>query len=192
MSSIVKHRQEVRVTIKFRGVQEVADELGVDVQTVRRWIHAGKLRAFKPGKEYRVRETDLEEFLRAREVVPKATHRSPYEPTLYNALADEERREPTPEELNAIRVVEDDCNKLEELLDRVDLTAEHNEPLVRLLDNHVKVVAATTLPLIKQEALRPLLLPGAARLVELAGRIRMAEDTRNIINEVEQAAHNAS
>lgn len=43
----------------------------MDVQTVRRWIQAGSLRAFKPGKEYRVRESDLEEFLAAREVRPK-------------------------------------------------------------------------------------------------------------------------
>jgi excisionase family DNA binding protein len=79
------------LTIKFRGVQEVADELGVDVQTVRRWIHAGNLRAFKPGKEYRIRESDLEEFLRAREVHPKAARRSPFEPT-FNDVIEEERR----------------------------------------------------------------------------------------------------
>ncbi len=56
---------------RFMALQEVAEALGVDVQTVRRWIHDGKLRAFKPGKEYRVREADLEEFLQAREVRPK-------------------------------------------------------------------------------------------------------------------------
>jgi excisionase family DNA binding protein len=58
--------------ISFRDVHGIADELGVDVQTVRRWIQSGRLRAFKPGKEYRVREGDLEEFLAAREVRPKA------------------------------------------------------------------------------------------------------------------------
>jgi excisionase family DNA binding protein len=57
--------------ISYRDVHGIADELGVDVQTVRRWIQSGKLRAFKPGKEYRVREADLEEFLAAREVRPK-------------------------------------------------------------------------------------------------------------------------
>ena len=77
--------------INYRGVHDIADELGVDVQTVRRWIHSGKLRAFKPGKEYRVREADLEEFLRAREVRPKAPRRSPLEPTLLNGLEDERR-----------------------------------------------------------------------------------------------------
>lgn len=79
------------MTIKYRGVQEVADELGVDVQTVRRWIHAGRLRAFKPGKEYRIQERDLEEFLRAREVRPKVARRSSLEPS-FNDVLDDERR----------------------------------------------------------------------------------------------------
>jgi excisionase family DNA binding protein len=57
--------------ISYRDVHGIAEELGVDVQTVRRWIQSGRLRAFKPGKEYRVREGDLEEFLAAREVRPK-------------------------------------------------------------------------------------------------------------------------
>ena len=74
-------------------LQEAADRLGVSVYTVRRWIKEGKLRAFKPGKEYRIREADLEEFLRAREVRPKAPRRSPYEPTLNDALADAERHD---------------------------------------------------------------------------------------------------
>ena len=63
----------------------------MDVQTVRRWIQSGKLRAFKPGKEYRVREADLEEFLAAREVRPKAPGRSPFEPTFNDVLEDERR-----------------------------------------------------------------------------------------------------
>jgi excisionase family DNA binding protein len=56
---------------EFMSLHEVADTLGVDVQTVRRWIKSGRLRAFKPGKDYRITERDLEEFLRAREVRPK-------------------------------------------------------------------------------------------------------------------------
>ncbi len=56
----------------FMSLQDVGEALGVDVQTVRRWIKDGRLRAFKPGKEYRIREDDLEEFLQTREVRPKA------------------------------------------------------------------------------------------------------------------------
>ncbi len=54
------------------SAEEVADRVGVSIYTVWRWIKQGKLRAFKPGREYRVREADLEEFLAAREVHPKA------------------------------------------------------------------------------------------------------------------------
>ena len=53
------------------SAEEVADRVGVSIYTVWRWIKQGKLRAFKPGREYRLREADLEEFLAAREVHPK-------------------------------------------------------------------------------------------------------------------------
>jgi len=76
--------------ISYRDVHGIADELGVDVQTVRRWIQSGKLRAFKPGKEYRVREADLEEFLAAREVRPKAQNSS-LELSQFNGADDELR-----------------------------------------------------------------------------------------------------
>jgi excisionase family DNA binding protein len=76
--------------ISYRDVHGIAEELGVDVQTVRRWIQSGKLRAFKPGKEYRIKEADLEEFLAAREVRPKAPGRSSREPS-FNDVLDERR-----------------------------------------------------------------------------------------------------
>jgi excisionase family DNA binding protein len=91
MSIIDSYSWEVTV-ISFRDVHGIADELGVDVQTVRRWIHSGKLKAFKPGKEYRIREADLEEFLAAREVRPKAPRRSPSELS-FNDVLEEERRD---------------------------------------------------------------------------------------------------
>jgi excisionase family DNA binding protein len=62
----------VRATAeKYLSLQEVADELGVSDQTVRRWVKAGELAAYKPGKEYRIKGSDLEEFLKTREVSPK-------------------------------------------------------------------------------------------------------------------------
>jgi excisionase family DNA binding protein len=77
-------------TEELLSPQEAADRLGVSVYTVRRWIKDGKLRAFKPGKEYRVREADLEEFLAAREVRPKAIAPSPQR-SLFNGLEEERR-----------------------------------------------------------------------------------------------------
>jgi excisionase family DNA binding protein len=84
-------------------VHGIADELGVDVQTVRRWIHSGKLKAFKPGKEYRVREADLEEFLAAREVRPKEV--APLsQRSLFNGL-EEERRYKLEEAKRAVQYI---------------------------------------------------------------------------------------
>ena len=51
---------------RFYSVGEVAGLLHVDRQTVRRWIHSGRLPAIKPGLEYRVAQSDLDELLRTR------------------------------------------------------------------------------------------------------------------------------
>ena len=55
----------------FLSLHDVGEELGVSVQTVRRWVKAGELAAYQPGKEYRIKSGDLEEFLKTREVRPK-------------------------------------------------------------------------------------------------------------------------
>lgn len=43
--------------------QEVAKRFKVTYLTVFRWIKAGKLKAFKVGKQYRVKQEDLEAFI---------------------------------------------------------------------------------------------------------------------------------
>jgi excisionase family DNA binding protein len=63
---------------------EVGEQLGTSTQTVRRWVKAGELPAYKPGKEWRIRESDLAEFLEARSTPKVQTPLSPVE--------DEERR----------------------------------------------------------------------------------------------------
>lgn len=47
-------------------VNEIADMVGVCLATVRAWIHNGKLKATKTSNYdgYRVKESDLDEFLR--------------------------------------------------------------------------------------------------------------------------------
>lgn len=57
---------------QFLSLEDVATRLQVSDQTIRRWIKSGKLTAYKPGLEYRIRESDLEEFLAARAFRPKA------------------------------------------------------------------------------------------------------------------------
>jgi excisionase family DNA binding protein len=48
---------------KFYTVQEIAEMLKVHWQTILNYIKTKKLKAVKIGKEYRIREADLSEFL---------------------------------------------------------------------------------------------------------------------------------
>jgi len=74
---------------QFLSLEDVASRLQVSDQTVRRWVKAGKLAAYKPGLEYRIKGSDLEEFLKTREVSPKVLRRSPSEPSFNDVLGDE-------------------------------------------------------------------------------------------------------
>jgi len=50
---------------KLLRVEEVADLLQVDIETVRRYVRSGKLPAIKLGGKYiRISKTDLDEFLK--------------------------------------------------------------------------------------------------------------------------------
>ena len=70
----------------------VAGRLGVSERTVRRWIKAGKLKATRPGRDYRIPESALRELVEEGEVSPKAqTLSSPEQPD-FNGLLEEERR----------------------------------------------------------------------------------------------------
>jgi excisionase family DNA binding protein len=56
---------------RYQTVQEVADRLEVAEATVRQWIKAGALRAIDIGKSWRISDTDLSQFLTARETTPR-------------------------------------------------------------------------------------------------------------------------
>ena len=49
--------------IQFYTAQELADKLRVNVMTIYRYIKSGKIRAYKPGKEYRIDKLELGAFL---------------------------------------------------------------------------------------------------------------------------------
>jgi excisionase family DNA binding protein len=51
---------------KMLSVDEIADELGVNPETVRVWIRSGELVAYNIGKGYRISRADLEDFIRRR------------------------------------------------------------------------------------------------------------------------------
>lgn len=48
---------------EFYLAQELADSLRVNVMTIYRYIKAGKLRAYKIGKEFRIGKKDFNKFL---------------------------------------------------------------------------------------------------------------------------------
>jgi excisionase family DNA binding protein len=58
-------------TDELLSVEKVAEELGVHVDTVRKWIREKQLRAIKLGRRggYRIRRSGLDEFLRKRETI---------------------------------------------------------------------------------------------------------------------------
>jgi len=51
---------------KMLSVEDVADELGVNPETVRVWIRSGELVALSIGKGYRISRADLDDFIRRR------------------------------------------------------------------------------------------------------------------------------
>ena len=53
---------------EFLRTNEVAEMLGISPFTIRRYIQLRKLKAVKLEGSYRVRQADLEQFLRAREI----------------------------------------------------------------------------------------------------------------------------
>ncbi len=73
------------------SLSEVAGLMGVSERTIRRWIKAGKLRAYKPGRDYRIPESALRQFVEESEISPKGLSRSPFEPPLFNGLEEERR-----------------------------------------------------------------------------------------------------
>jgi excisionase family DNA binding protein len=52
-------------------VETVAEELGIHIETVRKWIREKQLRAVNLGRRggYRIRRSDLNEFLRKRDTI---------------------------------------------------------------------------------------------------------------------------
>jgi excisionase family DNA binding protein len=73
------------------SLTEVAGLMGVSERTVRRWIKSGKLRAYKPGRDYRIPESGLREFVEESEVSPKGMA-PPSLQRSFNGLLEQERR----------------------------------------------------------------------------------------------------
>jgi len=48
---------------EFYTAQELAEKLRVNIMTIYRYIKAGKLRAYKIGKEFRIDKKEFQRFL---------------------------------------------------------------------------------------------------------------------------------
>ena len=48
---------------QFYNAQELADTLGYNIMTIYRYINAGKLKAYKIGKEFRIDKKEFSKFL---------------------------------------------------------------------------------------------------------------------------------
>lgn len=57
---------------RYQTVKQLAERLEVSEATVRLWIKAGELRAIDIGKGWRIADTDLDRFLKARETASRA------------------------------------------------------------------------------------------------------------------------
>ncbi len=72
---------------RYLSLAEARDALGISERTAYRWIKAGKLRAFKPGRDYRIPESAIEEAIQAGgEVYPKVESPSSLEPALFDGF----------------------------------------------------------------------------------------------------------
>ena len=62
---MVKQQKEAEreQTSEYLTLQEVAQRLRVNPRTVQRWIHSGKLKAYRAGHLWRIRPEDLDDFL---------------------------------------------------------------------------------------------------------------------------------
>jgi len=48
---------------EYFTAKELADKLQLNVMTIYRWIDSGKLKAYKPFKEFRIDKTEFDRFM---------------------------------------------------------------------------------------------------------------------------------
>ncbi len=75
---------------RYLSLAEACEVLGKSERTLYRWIKAGKLKAYKPGRDYEIPVSAIREMRERSEVYPKAL-RSSLEPSFNDVLAGERR-----------------------------------------------------------------------------------------------------
>lgn len=60
---MIKMNNQEKTATQFYTIDEIAELLKISYLTVFRWVKAGKLSAYKVGKQYRIDVQDLNKFL---------------------------------------------------------------------------------------------------------------------------------
>lgn len=60
---MIKMNNQEKTATQFYTIDEIAELLKISYLTVFRWVKAGKLSAYKVGKQYRIDVQDLNNFL---------------------------------------------------------------------------------------------------------------------------------
>lgn len=74
------------------SLNEVAQLLGKSERTIRRWVKSGKLKAYKPGRDYLIPESAVRDLIERSEVYPKAQLGLPFEEPQEDELAEQQRQ----------------------------------------------------------------------------------------------------
>jgi excisionase family DNA binding protein len=56
---------------RYYSIDEIAELLDFNRKTVVKWINDGELVASRLGREYRIRQSDLDDFMRRKQIKPK-------------------------------------------------------------------------------------------------------------------------
>ena len=56
---------------RLYSIDEAAAWLGFHRNTIKKWIASGELVATRPGRRFRIRQSDLDDFLRRKQITPK-------------------------------------------------------------------------------------------------------------------------
>jgi excisionase family DNA binding protein len=123
--------KEVRVEERHLSLSEAADALDISERTAYRWIKSGKLRAYKPGRDYWIPESAVKEVVEESKVRPKADSRSSLQLPLngfVNGFEDERRAVWDAAADQARRLREDGRARMDDLLASWRASRERGQP----------------------------------------------------------------
>ena len=110
------------------SLSEAARRLDISERTARRWIKSGKLRAYKPGRDYWIPGSAIKEVVEESKVLPKEESRSSLEPRLFNG-PEGERSEHEQDLDVALSLLVEDCTQQGRELEKHLKTLDHASPV---------------------------------------------------------------